>query len=188
MLRRHTGLVVSAAVAAVVLAAASTLALAAASGAFRGPGTAPDGRCLSPPLAGRAVNIDLVDSGGPMMRAMGAWPMGGMMRILTSTTTVRIGTVSLRVANTSSLVHELVVLPLPAGQGVGQRAVGAHGRIDETGSLGEASRSCGAGAGGGINPGSLGWVTLQLAPGRYELVCDEPGHYAGGMFTELDAR
>jgi len=148
---------------------------------------APDGSCTSPRLAGRAVNVDLGDMGGPMMRAMGGWPRGGMMRILTSATAVRAGTLSLRVANTGSLVHELVVLPVPTGSGVGQRAVGADGRIDETGSLGEASRSCGAGAGAGINPGSLGWVAVQLAAGRYELVCDEPGHYAAGMFTELDA-
>jgi uncharacterized cupredoxin-like copper-binding protein len=29
-------------------------------------------------------------------------------------------------------------------------------------------------------------VTLHLAPGRYELVCNEKNHYARGMFTELD--
>jgi uncharacterized cupredoxin-like copper-binding protein len=31
-----------------------------------------------------------------------------------------------------------------------------------------------------------GWVTLQLAPGRYELVCNIKNHYHDGMFTELD--
>jgi len=36
-------------------------------------------------------------------------------------------------------------------------------------------------------PGTTGWVTLHLAPGRCELICNLPGHYARGMFTELDA-
>ena len=44
---------------------------------------------------------------------------------------------------------------------------------------------CHAGPGDGLAPGSTGWVTLSLHPGRYELVCDEPGHYAAGMYAEL---
>ena len=31
-------------------------------------------------------------------------------------------------------------------------------------------------------------MTLTLAPGRYELICNLPGHYAAGMFTELTVR
>jgi hypothetical protein len=71
------------------------------------------------------------------------------------------------------------------GASAGTRTVGADGRIDEGDSLGEVSRTCGAGAGGGIRAGSAGWVTLQLAPGRYELACNETDHYAQGMWTEL---
>ena len=29
-------------------------------------------------------------------------------------------------------------------------------------------------------------MTLTLTPGRYELLCNLPGHYTGGMYTELD--
>ena len=29
-------------------------------------------------------------------------------------------------------------------------------------------------------------MTLTLRAGRYELLCNEPGHYAAGMFTEFD--
>jgi uncharacterized cupredoxin-like copper-binding protein len=32
------------------------------------------------------------------------------------------------------------------------------------------------------------WVTLTLRLGRYELVCNLPGHYAIGMHAELDVR
>lgn len=112
----------------------------------------------------------------------------GMMRVLTDRSSVPAGTVSLRVANTGSLVHELVVLPLRAGQQVGERAVGPDGTVDEAGSLGEASNTCGPGTGDGIAPGGVGWVTLHLAPGRYELLCNLPGHYAAGMETGLTVR
>jgi hypothetical protein len=46
----------------------------------------------------------------------------------------------------------------------------------------------GDGEGGGIDPGALSWVTLQLEPSHYELECNLPGHYAAGMYTELDVR
>jgi uncharacterized cupredoxin-like copper-binding protein len=91
----------------------------------------------------------------------------------------------LRVANTGGLVHELVVLPLPAGQTVGSRAVGADGKVDETGSVAEASNICAAGAGDGINPGAISWASVNLKPGTYELICNLPGHYAAGMYTTL---
>ena len=52
---------------------------------------------------------------------------------------------------------------------------------------GEVSASCGADAGEGITSGSAGWTTLRLPPGRYELVCNLPNHYAAGMYQELRA-
>ena len=181
----RTRLVVPVAIAVLVLAGASTVAVAAATGGFRSTGTAPNGQCSAPGLPGTVVNVHLVDMGGRMM--MGGWG-GGMMRVLTSRAQVSAGTVSFRVVNTGSLVHELVVLPLTGTQRVGEQAVGADGRVDETGSVGEASKTCGAGAGDGINPGAIGWVTLTLAPGNYELVCNLPGHYAAGMYAFLAVR
>ena len=130
--------------------------------------------------------------GGPYQLSPGAnpqwWPsMGmGMMRIFASPGTVPRGTVSILASNAGAWTHELVVLPLSAGQGVGQRPVGSDGKINEAGSLGEASRTCGAGSGEGIVAGGAGWTTLTLEPGRYELVCNLAGHYASGMYTELD--
>lgn len=68
------------------------------------------------------------------------------------------------------------------------RPLGSDGKVAEAGSLGEASKTGGQGAGQGIRPGSSGWVTLTLAPGHHELVCNLPGHYAAyaaGRYTEL---
>lgn len=42
------------------------------------------------------------------------------------------------------------------------------------------------GAGEGIDSAAVGWVTIQLDPGRYELVCNLKNHYANGMYQELD--
>lgn len=167
-----------------VLAGASTVGVAAATGAFRSAETSPSGACSVPSnLPGTTVNVTVTNMGRGMM--WGGPVTGGMMRIYVDRSQVPAGTVSLRVANTGSLVHELVVLPLPAGQQVGERQVGSDNTVDEAGSLGEASKTCGAGAGDGIDPGAVGWVTLDLPAGNYELVCNLPGHYAAGMYAEL---
>jgi uncharacterized cupredoxin-like copper-binding protein len=118
---------------------------------------------------------------------MGGWAgMRGMMSLQVGPSAVTAGTVSLKVANDGSRTHELVVLPLADGAQDGQRAIGSDGRVAEDASLGEASATCAAGEGDGIAAGSDGWVTLDLGPGRYELVCNLPGHYAAGMYAELD--
>jgi hypothetical protein len=176
--------------AAVVLAAGSTVGLAAASGAFGpAPARVVGTRCAGPRLPGAVVDVILADMGGrygPGSMMGGRWRGMRMARVLASPGVVPAGTVSLWVVNRGAQTHELVVLPLPAGQAVGARTVGGDGQVDEAGSLGEASRGCGAGAGDGIAGGEAGWVTLTLEPGRYELVCNLPGHYAAGMYTELD--
>ena len=94
------------------------------------------------------------------------------------------GPVTFVATNTGALHHELLVVPLPS-DGAGTRPVATDGKISEQSSLGEASTSCGRGPGDGISPGTRSWVTVNLAPGRYELLCDEPWHYANGMFAEF---
>ena len=63
--------------------------------------------------------------------------------------------------------------------------VNEDGKIDETGSLGEALNSCAADKGEGITSGSVGWTTLTLAPGHYEIVCNLTNHYADHMYQGL---
>lgn len=182
---------VGAGVLVVLLAGVFTMVLAGMVGAFRSGGTAPNGSCTAPELHGTVVHVTLTDGGqGVGERAEG--PMGGVMGpgsmwILLDRDEVPAGTVSFEVANTGTLVHEMVVLPLAAGSSAGDRRVGADDRVSEAGALGEASKTCGYGAGSGITPGGLGWVTLKLRPGAYELICNYPGHYEAGMYARLVA-
>ncbi|MDQ4489205.1 sulfocyanin-like copper-binding protein [Sinomonas sp. ASV486] len=173
--------------AALVLTAASLLgvALLMPAGPFSLPGSPVQGTaCSAPSFAGPTVKVTLSDMGsmlgGPRMR--------GGMRLSSDRASVPSGKVSFAVTNAGSVPHELVILPLPAGQVPGTRSVGADGRVDETGSVGEASASCAEGAGEGILPGASSWVTVELKPGTYELVCNLPGHYWAGMHTVLTAR
>ena len=206
--RLRTGLLIGAA--SLALGIGTTAAMA---GAGAGPGFAPMAgpgfggpmpaqppACTPPALAGAVVDVTASDmgammgpgmNGGPMMGPQGAWPnspgMGmGMMRLTINPSSVPAGQVSLRVANNGWLPHEVIVLPLGPGQNPGQRFIGSDWKVDEAGSLGEAARTCGAGEGDGIAPGTMGWTTLTLTPGRYELLCNIAGHYGSGMYTELD--
>ncbi|MET4781522.1 putative cupredoxin-like copper-binding protein [Glaciihabitans sp. UYNi722] len=131
------------------------------------------------------MDVTFTDVGGPMMGGDSGPMSGGAMRLTADRATVRHGTVSFLVTNGGSVTHELLVLPLPESQIAGTQPFGGDGKIDEAGSLGEASTTCGEGAGQGILPGTSGWVSVTLVPGRYELVCNLPGHYAAGMYTQL---
>lgn len=141
--------------------------------------------CAAPKLSGTVVNVALTDMGGPMMGQFNGMMYGGAMRLSADHATVRQGTVSFLVTNAGSIDHEMVILPLPNSQSVGTRPIGAGGKVDEAGSLGEAATTCGEGAGHGIVPGASSWVTVSLPPGRYELVCNIRGHYAAGMYRQL---
>lgn len=135
--------------------------------------------CQPSSTRGSVVQVTLSDNGAMMM---GDAPIGAS--IVAAPTSVHSGVVTFIATNDGLLNHELVVLPLPA-DGAGTRPVGSNGKVDESQSLGEASTSCGAGPGDGISPGARSWTTITLTPGRYELLCDVPWHYASGMFTEF---
>jgi uncharacterized cupredoxin-like copper-binding protein len=146
--------------------------------------------CAPPTLAGTVVRVSLTNMGGQMMGGpmMGqhstSYPRGSMS-LTTDVTTVSHGNVSFLATNVGNLTHELVIIPLDSGSSVGARKVGNDGKADEESSLGEASNACGADAGEGLKPGTAGWVTITLAPGKYELLCNLAGHYQAGMYAEL---
>lgn len=145
-----------------------------------------DPRCAVPvSLPGRTVTLTLADMGMNQMMD-GTAPLGAGMTLRAAPVTVVAGQISLVVDNLGWRTHELVILPLPAGAAAGARVAGPDGKVAETGALGEASANCAGGTGDGISGGAVGWVTVTLPAGRYELVCNLPNHYADGMHQEFD--
>ena len=207
MIDRRVQIVLVISSAAVILGLLSAIGIAAVLGGTR-VRPAPPWRsaCATPSLSGAVVDVTVADMGammGPGMMGGDAywrgaanngypsssgypWPGMRMMRLVAVPSEVPAGTVSLRVRNDGARTHELVVLPLGHDQHPGQRAIGVDGKVDESGSLGEASRTCGPDQGDGIRAGASAWTTITLPPGRYELLCNIAGHYAGGMYAELD--
>ncbi len=96
------------------------------------------------------------------------------------------GSLTLTLINAGSRPHELLVLPLAAGKAAGQRSIGTDGKTAEADSLGEVAPVCPTDTGAdGTVPGGISQITLTLAPGTYEIVCNRPGHYARGMYATL---
>jgi len=135
-------------------------------------------------LHGQVVTVTLADMN--MQRMMGGTaPLGARMMLRAAPVTIQSGQVSFGAENFGWRTHELVILPLGPDAESGQRTPGADGKVDETGSLGEASAKCAAGSGEGIPSGAVGWVTVTLPPGTYELVCNLANHYADGMYQRV---
>ena len=141
--------------------------------------------CAAPDtLPGRTVNVTLADM-GMTQRMSGTAPMSAHMMLRAVPATAPAGQISLVASNMGWRTHELVILPLGEGATAGRRVPGADGKVDEADSLGESSNTCAAGTGDGITSGGVGWTTVTLKPGHYELLCNLANHYADGMYQEL---
>ncbi len=81
------------------------------------------------------------------------------------------GSVAFRVVNGGKIEHEMVVIATDKGAA----NLGADGEADETGAVGELT----------LATGESGDLTLDLPAGKYALVCNLPGHYAAGMFSDF---
>jgi uncharacterized cupredoxin-like copper-binding protein len=86
---------------------------------------------------------------------------------------VKAGSVTFLVTNKGKIVHEMVVVPLPTGQ---TKLATKNGRAVQKGALGEAHE---------MAAGKSKTLTVTLEPGKYQLVCNLPGHFAGGMFANF---
>lgn len=128
---------------------------------------------MTPFMAGAAtsvVNVQLDDrSAGGALTALG-------MKV--DQREVKAGRVTFRVSNTSrALVHEMMVVPVSNGD----PALPYDAKEDKVAeesihSLGEVSD---------LKPGAKGTLTVQLKPGSYLLLCNQPGHYHAGMYSTL---
>jgi uncharacterized cupredoxin-like copper-binding protein len=87
-------------------------------------------------------------------------------------TKLRAGKVTFDVTNTGKIAHEMVVVRTNKPAGDLAKGRGAS----EKGSIGEVS---------GLKTGDTKTLSLDLKPGHYALICNEPGHYKAGMFTDL---
>src|SRR3954453_4746188 len=88
----------------------------------------------------------------------------GEMFVKTDTTTAKAGSVMFNVQNTGATTHGLAIVRAPA------EAPG--GMLDESTFVAK---------GQDLAPGASEMLTATLKPGRYELVCFMPGHYAAGQ-------
>jgi len=140
----------------------------------------------TPSSAATVVDVSLWDKGASM--PMGTGMTYGMMGANMSMATMGIkalpakapaGVITFHVTNSSKdTIHEMIVMyladptkPLPY--------IDAEQRVDEdkAGDKGEVSE---------LDPGTAGSLTVALKPGRYLLICNVPGHFASGMWTEFE--
>lgn len=87
-------------------------------------------------------------------------------------TTVPAGPVSFKVHNGGTSLHEVVVVRTDLPVDKIPAEADNPGKMSEDGSQGES---------GDLTVGQSTTFTLNLAPGRYVLMCNQPGHYLMGM-------
>jgi uncharacterized cupredoxin-like copper-binding protein len=98
----------------------------------------------------------------------------GEMYIKPDVGSVPAGRTKFTVANVGTVKHEMVVVktPTPAGK----LPTNAAGEASEKDAVGEVSD---------LGAGRAETLTLNLKPGHYALICNLPGHYKAGMFTNF---
>ncbi len=143
---------------------------------------------------GAVIKVSLWDKGAMSMNMLGKGPMMGMMMentgtagsmgsmgITVSSATVKAGTVTFAVSNTSKeMVHEMVLSPIKSDK-VALPYDKAAQKVDEdaAGHLGEVAE---------LEPGKSGALTIDLKPGKYILYCNIAGHYVLGMWTLITVK
>lgn len=135
--------------------------------------------------AASTVQVSLWDKGAnvPMTTGFaygtpGADMSKASMGISATPATVKAGKITFKVKNSSKdTIHEMIVMylanpkdPLPY--------IANENRVDEdkAGDKGEVSE---------LDAGATGSLTVDLKPGKYLLICNVPGHFATGMWTEF---
>ena len=105
-------------------------------------------------------------------------PSNSSMVMKADTPSVKAGRVTLEAVNRSKdLVHEVLVVPAPSDGKQLPYDTKTNTIIEKrVHSLGEISE---------LKPGAHGALTLNLKPGTYLLLCNQPGHYKSGMWTRL---
>lgn len=140
--------------------------------------------CTTVSFAATSVDVQLWDNGPDMEMptdlayAPGVDNTKAPFGIKVSRSSAPAGDVTFNVTNTSKeTIHEMIVIelsdppqPLPYVDG------DARVNEDATKDLGEVSE---------LDPGQSGSLTVPLEAGNYLLICNLPGHFAGGMWAEF---
>ena len=103
------------------------------------------------------------------------------MKMIVTPDEVKSGRVTFHVTNESKgLLHEMIVIRQPASN-AGLPSDAGQRRVVETNvaDLGEVSD---------LAAGKSGSLTVNLSPGKYLLICNQPGHYKAGMWAKLTVR
>lgn len=99
------------------------------------------------------------------------------MQIALDHDTVPAGKVTFRAVNESKdQVHELIVVRADSHATLpydGRKNEVIEKRIHHLGEISD------------LKPGAKGTMTLDLKPGSYVVICNQPGHYKAGMMTTL---
>jgi uncharacterized cupredoxin-like copper-binding protein len=171
---------------AAVLTAASLLATACGSSSNSAAGS------TSTPAAATTPGTGDVDAGVPATTApdiettapaTATAPTGGKAAavavvmgkpkeysLIPSPVSVAAGKVTFNVVNKGSILHEFVIVPGASAAALKQ----PDGEATEDGSPGEVPD---------VKAGDSGSVTVTLPAGKYVLLCNLPGHFAGGMYA-----
>jgi len=118
--------------------------------------------CGGQTASGGSVGVTLTDKG-----------------VTLAPTSVNAGAVTFSVKNSGTIEHELVVIKTDVPADKIQPDPDEAGKMSEAGSLGES---------GDLTAGEAKDFTLNLTPGKYVLMCNQPGHYMVGMHVALEVK
>lgn len=97
--------------------------------------------------------------------------------------TAKAGSVTISTPNSGQLVHEMVLAKTQADPA--KLPTTSDGSVDEA-KLESAGQDAGEIA--DVSPGATKKGTFKLAPGRYVMFCNVPGHYAAGMYGTITVK
>lgn len=86
------------------------------------------------------------------------------------------GNVTFDMTNDGTVTHELVVIK--TNKKAGDLPTDSSGKASETGTVGE----------GEVEAGATDELTLKLTSAHYALICNLPGHYTAGMYTDFNVK
>ncbi len=93
--------------------------------------------------------------------------------------TAKAGSTAIEAENVGKMAHELVLAKSDLDPA--KLPTNSDGTVDE-----EALDV--VGETGDVEPGETGVVNADLEPGSYVIICNLPGHYAGGMYGSLTVK